>query len=305
MFKNILVPLDGSKLAEAALAPAISFAQTLGAPLTLLHIIEQNAPSEVHSDRHLTRADEAEAYLQNLAQTAAENLSVQTHVHSAAVQNVAASIIEHANREFRPDLIAMCAHGSSGFRDLLVGSIAQQVLAGGEAPLLLLQPQTAEKQPFSLRRILIPLDSDSRHDEVFDFARSLARAYRAELYLLTVISTFETLSGREAAISSLLPATASALLDLQEENAREHLQHHLDEILTAGENCSAEIGRGDPVEVIAATAKRISADLILLGTHGKSGVKAFWARSVAPNVIKKTRIPLLLVPLKTSGVGER
>lgn len=298
MFKNILVPLDGSKLAESALAPAVSFAQTLGAPLVLLHIIEKDAPSEVHRDHHLTRADEAEAYLKNLAQNAAQNLVVETYVHSAAVQDVAASIIEHANREFKPDLIAMCAHGSSGFRDLLVGSIAQKVLAGGEAPLLLLQPQTAELRPFSLRRILVPLDSESRHDEVLGFARRLARAYQAELYLLTVISTFDTLTGREAAISNMLPATATAFLDLQEENAKDHLQTHLNEILAAGENCSAEIGRGDPVEVIAATARRISADVILLGTHRKSGVKAFWARSVAPNVIKKTRIPLLLMPLK-------
>ncbi len=56
MFKHILVPLDGSKLAEAALPAAVSLAETLHAPVTLLHVIEQDAPEEVHRDRHLTDA---------------------------------------------------------------------------------------------------------------------------------------------------------------------------------------------------------------------------------------------------------
>ena len=67
MFKHILVPLDGSHLAEAALAPAARIAGTLGAPVTLIHIIEQEAPREVHKDRHLTQADEAQAYLREVA----------------------------------------------------------------------------------------------------------------------------------------------------------------------------------------------------------------------------------------------
>ena len=61
MFKHILVPLDGSTLAEAALPAAVSLAQTYKAPVTLLHVIEQDAPEEVHRDRHLTKAVEAEA----------------------------------------------------------------------------------------------------------------------------------------------------------------------------------------------------------------------------------------------------
>jgi nucleotide-binding universal stress UspA family protein len=54
MFKHILVPLDGSKLAEAAIPAAASLAQTLEAPVTLLHLIEQDAPQEIHRDHHLT-----------------------------------------------------------------------------------------------------------------------------------------------------------------------------------------------------------------------------------------------------------
>ncbi len=66
MFKHLLVPLDGSKLAESALPVAAWLAKTLKAPITLLHVIEQDAPEEVHRDRHLTNSDEAEAYLAKL-----------------------------------------------------------------------------------------------------------------------------------------------------------------------------------------------------------------------------------------------
>lgn len=298
MFKNILVPLDGSQLAETALIPAASLSQTLAAPVTLLHIIEKDAPQSIHSDRHLVKADEASGYLNKIAGSAFPSTTqVDIHVHTAAVQDVAASIIHHASEEFNPDLIVMCAHGKSGVRDLVFGNIAQQVVAGGQTPLLLIQPQGGKPRPFSLHSILVPLDTESRHDESLHYAKALAKAYGAELHLLTVIPTYSTLSGREAAVSNMLPATASVYLEIQEDTAREHLQDHLNDLLAAGFISSAEIGRGDPADVIVATAANIQADLILLGTHRKAGMDAFWARSVAPNVVKKAATPLLLIPL--------
>lgn len=298
MFKNILVPLDGSKLAETVFNPAESLAKTLGAPITLLHIIEKDAPQAIHSDHHLTKLDEAVDYLKNIATRAmSKEIKVETHVHSAKVKDVAASIIQHTTEEFTPDLIVMCAHGQSGIRDLVFGNIAQQVLAGGQTPILLIQPESTNPPPFSLRRIFVPLDSESKHDESLQYALGLAKAYDAELYLLTVIPTFNTLTGQDAAVSSLLPGTTTAYLEILEETAKEHLQTHLDEFLEAGFNVNAEISRGDPADVIVATADRVGADLILLSTHRKAGMDAFWARSVAPKVVKKTHIPLLLIPL--------
>lgn len=298
MFKSILLPLDGSQLAEAALPAAASLAQTLHAQVTLLHVIEENAPQTVHKDRHLTKPDEAKAYLKEIAEQAFEkNVKVDTHVHTAQVKDVSKSISEHV-REFSPDLIIMCAHGSGDIRDLLFGGIAQQVVAQGLTPLLLLQPTTAEKKPFNLRSILLPLDSESRHDDSLPFAQELAKAYSAEIYLLSVIATFGTLRGEEAATSSILPATTNALLDAREEAAKEHLQEHLNQLSRSGFRASAEVARGDPAQKIVSVAERINADLIILSTHRRAGMDAFWARSVAPNVARRTRIPILLIPLK-------
>jgi nucleotide-binding universal stress UspA family protein len=123
MFKNILVPLDGSKLAEAAILVAASLAKTLNAPVTLLHIIEKDAPQEIHKEHHITNADEASAYLEDLAKRAFPvSVKVDWHVHTAAVKDIAASIVEHAMTEFQPDLIVMCTHGKRGVRELLFGT---------------------------------------------------------------------------------------------------------------------------------------------------------------------------------------
>ncbi len=298
MFKQILVPLDGSHLAEAALAPAALFAQTLGAPVTLLHIIEQDARHEVHKDRHLTEVEEAQAYLREAAQRAfPAGIKVKTHVHSAAVEDVAQSIVQHAQVEFEPDLIVMCTHGRGGMRDLLFGSIAQQVVAQGVTPLLLVRPK--DSQPaFELKKIFVPLDSESLHDESLPLSEELAHAFNAELYLFSVIPTFGTLAGEQAATGSLLPVTTTALLNIKEENAREHLQGHLDALHAAGLRAMAEVARGDPASEIVKSAEKTESDLIVLCTHRRAGMGAFWARSVAPKVANHTTLPLLLIPLK-------
>jgi nucleotide-binding universal stress UspA family protein len=297
MFKNILVPLDGSHLAEAGLPAAASLAEKLNAPVTLLHIIEQNAPEAVHNERHLTHPQEAEGYLRDLArQSFPTEVKTTWHVHSAQVKDVPISIVEHTS-EFDSDLIIMCAHGRSGIRDMLFGRIAQQVVAKGSAPLLLLQPMTSQRKPFNLRRILLPLDSESVHDDSLPIAKILAKAYGAELSLLCVVPTFSTLRGDEAAASTILPATTNALLDIKEGHAKEHLQEHLNELVSEGFRVSAEIARGDPTQTIVNAAEHGKADLIVLSTHRRAGIDAFWARSIAPNVARRTRIPLLLVPL--------
>lgn len=299
MFKHILIPLDGSKLAEAAIPVAASLAKALNAPVTLLHIIEQDAPQEVHKDHHITKADEASGYLEELARRAFPvGAKVNWHVHTAAVKDVAASIVEHAMTEFRPDLIVMCTHGNSGVRELLFGSIAQQVVAHGKTPLLLIKPEVDSVKTFKPDKILVPLDTGPVHDDSLPVTQELANAYGAEIYLLTVIPTFSTMAGETAAASSLLPATTSALLEISVENAAMDLQAHLDELKQAGFRVKAEIVRGDPATEIVNLSERLNADLVVLTTHRKAGAAAFWARSVAPNVTRRARVPILLIPLE-------
>jgi len=297
MFKHLLVPLDGSTLAEAALPAALSLALTFKAPVTLLHIIEQDARDEIHRDRHLTKAGEAEAYLAETAKRVfPPQINVNLHVHTSPTADVARSIVDHSSDEIQPDLIILCSHGNSGMHDLVFGNIAQQVAALSGTPVLLIKP--AENiAPFLLQHILVPLDNESIHDKALPTAEALAKAYGAELDFLCVIPTLGTLSGEQAAVSNMLPATSTAYLDIAEEIAQEHFQGHLDAFKKTRIPATAEIARGDPAAVIAKTAEKIGADLILFGTHGRAGLEAFWNRSVAASVARRTGIPLLLIPL--------
>jgi nucleotide-binding universal stress UspA family protein len=295
MFRNILVPLDGSKLSEASLDAAAVLASKLGSHVTLLHIIEQDAPAEVHKEHHLTDAAEAHAYLKDVAARAfPPEVHVETHVHTAPVSDVARSIVEHAKAEFQPDLIVTCTHGHGGMRDMIFGSIAQQVVAQGTTPLLIIRPRSPK---FKLDIIVAPLDPDSIHDDALPLTESLAKVFAAELVLLSIVHTFSSLTGEQAAASSLMPATTQAMLDIREETARSHLKEHVDSLQAQGIKAVADVERGNPASTIDKVSDQVKADMIILSTHGKAGVGAFWARSVAPQVAQKTRIPLLLIPL--------
>jgi len=134
MFRHILVPLDGSRLAESALATAGWLARKLGAQLTLLHLIERNAPSIVHSERHLVSAEEATKYLDETSRAPAlSGLRVATHVHEVEVSDVARSIFEHS-AELAPDLIVMCAHGTGGVRGFSLASSRNRSLPSARLP---------------------------------------------------------------------------------------------------------------------------------------------------------------------------
>jgi nucleotide-binding universal stress UspA family protein len=295
MFKHLLVPLDGSSLAETALPAAAYLAQLFGASVTLIHVIEKDAPKEIHKDRHLTEPEEAEAYLKDVASRAfPEGTKVEWHVHIEEVKDVARSIVLHA-QELEPDLLVMCTHGRGGVRDWLMGSIAQQVVAAGKTPLLLIPPLDEGQTAFSCRLALVALDGLPDHEQALPLAAELAKVCNATLYLLMVIPTLGTLKAEEAATSKMLPTAMAATLDIAEESGKGYLGRHLARLQSEGIKAGAEVARGDALPVIVETVQRLHADLIVMGTHGKTGMDAFWSGSVTPRLSHRSQVPLLLV----------
>ena len=299
MFKHLLIPLDGSRLAESVLPSAVYLARVTGATVTLLHVIERDAPQEVHGEHHLTNADDACIYLGQVAERTFPpemRLSIVEHVHTVEVGNVAQSIVEHVG-EFAPDLIVLCSHGSGGLRDFLYGSIAQQVIAIGKTPVLVIEPE-GKMPDTGYRRTLIPLDGNPDHEQSIPIVTDLVKACGANLHLLVVVPTPDTLTPQQAATGRLLPSTTNAILELAQEDAVAYLRDKRDQLKAEGLAVSAEVARGDPTAAIVATAERIGADLIVLGTHGKAGWDAFWAGSVTPKIADRTQRHLLLVPVR-------
>ena len=299
MFKHLLVPLDGSSLAEAALPSAAYLAQKLNAQVTLVHVIEQDAPQEVHGQRHLADPDEARAYLDEVAGRAfPPEMRVKQHVHTAAVSDIARSIVAHED-ELAPDLIVMCTHGQSGLRTWLFGSIALQVIGLGTTPVLLIQPEAAgAPTSFACHCLLVPLDGDREHEHGLTVAADLAQVCGARLHLVMVVPTLGTLPGQDSASARLLPGATSALLDLAQDDAEAHLREQVARLQARGLLVTAGVQRGDPATTIVRTAEQSDANVVVLGTHGRSGLEAFWSESVAPQVIGRSHVPLLLVPVR-------
>jgi nucleotide-binding universal stress UspA family protein len=290
----LLVPLDGSKLAEVSLPAAALLSQKLDAQVTLIHVIEQDAPQAIHGDRHLTNEEDACRYLDQIATTRFQPDRVQSHVHTEKVQDVARSIVEHTG-ELAPDLIVMCAHGEGGLHDFVVGSIAQQIIGRGKTPILLIHPGQ-EVQAFA--KILVALDDDPAHVGALAVAAELAQKLGSDLHLLTVVQTLGTLSGERAATGWMLPGATRAMLDMHEETLGEHLEELAVQWRKAGLKVTTEVRRGDPVQQIVADGVAARASLIVLATHGKSGMGAFWSGSVGSKVISGSTLPLLLIPVK-------
>jgi nucleotide-binding universal stress UspA family protein len=295
--KTILVPLDGSKLSESVLPLAALLAEKIQARLILFHVIEQHPPDTIHGERHLTDQQEAFTYLDDISQSLPRQVLIDHHVHTDAQKDIAGSIVAHS-KELKADLIAMCAHGQSGLQKRIFGNIAQQVLTMGDVPVLLVSPEKElQAESCTCNCILVPLDGDPDHEAGLDLAVELSNSCQASLHLVMVIHKFSTLPGEQAASAVLLPVATSELLDMSLEAGRMYLAKLMSRLLEHRINVTGEVQRGDPAKQIVRAAREFGADIIILGTHGKTAMDAFWSGSVTPKIATQTHLPLLLVPV--------
>jgi nucleotide-binding universal stress UspA family protein len=298
MFRNLMVPLDGSSLAEVALPVARVLGEILNANILLVHLVEKNAPSEIHGDRHLSNEQEALEYLEGVAKNAfPAELKVECHVHETEVENVAKSLVEHT-QEVDIDMVVMCTHGSSGPYEWIFGSIAQQVINLGTTPVMLIHPDPKNPKPdFHCKHLLVPLDGNPEHEYGLRAAEELAAACDSSMHLMMVVHTPSTLPGERAATHIFMPRASAAALDLKEEEGRQYLQEQKNQLQKKISTVSFETLRGDPTKTIVTAAQHSHADLIVMGTHGKTQTESFWSGSVTPRVMARTHLPMLLVPI--------
>jgi nucleotide-binding universal stress UspA family protein len=115
-----------------------------------------------------------------------------------------------------------------------------------------------------------------------------------------VIHELSTLPGEQAASAVLLPTATSALLEMGCEEGELYLAGLIGKLLDRHIFVTGEVQRGDPAKEIIRSAKEFQADMIVLGTHSKTAMNAFWSGSVTPKIATQTHLPLLLVPVHDS-----
>lgn len=152
-------------------------------------------------------------------------------------------------------------------------------------------------KPFALRRILVALDGDPRHEAGFELVCSLAVASKAQLKLLSVVPELSPLAGRNAAHARFLPGSSWFMQGLTQHN----LKQYLGQLLLRAEDqqlrVEAEVQYGKIAKTISERAEAFDADLIVLATRGRAGIQAFWANSTAARVQGLTTRSLLLLPI--------
>jgi nucleotide-binding universal stress UspA family protein len=294
--RHVLVPLDGSVLAESVLPAAAATAVAFDARVTLFHVLEEWAPETVHGHPHLTDGDQAQAYLAEIAtRPVLRNLAVEFHVHRARTEDVADSIMAHAD-ELGADLVVLSTHGQGGFTDLLFGSIALRALTRGRTPILLVNPTEAgEAPPFACQKILIPLDGTEVHEPSLPIASQLAKGWGASVHLTVVVPTAGTLSGHKAATGLLMPSATRALLDMAEGEAESYVKRIATGLGAQGLSVTWSVDRGDPVSVLPEAAQAVQADLVVVATHARGAMEGFWSGSVTPKLMQRIGRPMLLV----------
>lgn len=302
-FKRILVPLDGSRLAEAVLPAAFAVAARCGSTVTLLHVLEHNAPETVHGEPHLNDTERAEQYLQGVAERYQNgNVAMELHVHENPEHDVARSIAEHA-AELSVDLIALATHGSGGLRGFLFGSIAQQALRQTSVPVLLVRPDSNGLQRSNYRKVLVPLDGTPQARFALPVAIMLATVGAATLHLVRVVPTVGTMPGSTGTAATFSPSATAALLDIEGQEAGEALSDLRTEI-PSSLHVTQEVRRGEIVDELLAGVEQSDADLVVMSTHGRAGLEGLWTGSVASRLIGRLSRPVILVPILPTRTAD-
>jgi nucleotide-binding universal stress UspA family protein len=220
---------------------------------------------------------------------------VDIHVHETRTGNVADSIMAHAD-ELGADLVVLCTHGQGGIKGLIFGRIALRALGRGRTPILLVNlPATGEPPPFVCRNILVPLDGRAGHEPALPTASLLARAWAATVHLVIVVPTAGTLSGHEAATAVLMPSATRVALDLAQRGAEEYVERVARTLRADGLSAKSYVSRGEPAVCLMDAANTVGADLVIVASHAKGALDAFWSGSLTPKLMENLGRPILLV----------
>jgi nucleotide-binding universal stress UspA family protein len=300
MFKTILVPVDGSEMAERALAYATRIAAPADGNVILLRaeaLTMRRRPKVVSADPMLTTwlvpADPNARITLEAAAAGAQADGVAAEVDFQRYRRggaMAAEAILDAIRERQPDLVVMSTHGRSGLARWRYGSVADQVVRGADVPVMLVPATVTRPWPTARPlRILVPLDGSVLAEEILVPIGRLAEQLGAELLVLRVV---------EPLPPSVRANTPHSIASLQERGlatARSYLARTLDRIRLVDKAVSARAIVGHPSTAIADAAREADVDLIAMVTHGRGGLKRLIMGSVAAATLQRATVPLLLI----------
>jgi nucleotide-binding universal stress UspA family protein len=294
MFKTILVPLDGSRLAEVVLPHAKALAYAFDANLTLVRVVESPGDGDTQPVDPLQwqiSKREVEAYLEETA-GALRNSGLK--VDSLILEGEpAGQIVEYAdNKEI--DLILLSSHGRSGLSRWNISSITRKIIQNAKRSTMIVRayesPETS-LEDFHYKRLLVPLDGSVRAEYALPIANSIARHHDSEILWAHVVYKPEMPRRKPLSDEDI------QLIDRFIERNRQEARLYLDQIKCQMDiECETRLIISENVEnTIHELVETEQIDLVVVSAHGYSGNRRHPFGNVTTNFIEYGSFPLLIV----------
>jgi nucleotide-binding universal stress UspA family protein len=309
MLRRLVVPLDGSELAERALPYAVQLARARLGRLVLVRVALAPPPSGFDWEaQYAASITEAEHYLADVVEKLGPTVPVET---SIPYGRPAAEIINIVS-ELEADGVVMATHGRTGVAHLLYGSVAETVLAASPVPVFLVHAQPGEAAPVPFdppaARLLVPLDGSAFAEAALATAIDVLGP-PGELILLGVVAAAEhALRDEHHRVIAYLDQVQEAL----EREARDYLNSVARRVVQEhpGTRVGVDVRVGKAADGIATAAAADLADLVVMSTHGRTGLRRAVTGSVAGAVLRTSHTPVLMVhpvgePGQTADERER
>lgn len=298
MIRRVLIPLDGSELAEQVIPHLVRFIAPERTELLLMTalsssifpLLNDTIRSFTSEQIALSNENEASERVRAVAQQLDQ---MGFRVESQLLSGTAAESILRLAGEAYVDLIAMSTHGRTGVERVLLGSVADEVVRNACPPVFLV-PSRVEVKPDPLpRTILLPLDGTSLAETALPVARQFAQDTGAVIHLVRVV---ESLDAKDE------PATDQLSFDLNDideqpitRQAACYLERIRLRLQLAGIVSRCQVVEGDPADAITRIAHTENTDLIVMSTHGRTGLERMVYGSVVSQVVRSASCPLLLM----------
>jgi len=302
MYEKILVPLDGSEIAEVALPYAEEMAGRLGSEITLIsvsHSAEEQDQQMFQSYIQKTvesMRERAERYLEKPSERI---IKVDSTI---LVGNPAEEIVDYADSG-NIDLIVMATHGHSGIRRWALGSVADKVLRATGRPVVLVRAQNAHPYMHKkdiLSKMLVPLDGSKEGETVVPYIEELVSKLGGEIIFFQVLAlAYHVHISGDAAVQ--VPYTEKEMEPLKM-SAQSYLKKMGSKLRERGSTVKYEVRVGAAGHEIIKLADEINADLVAMSTHGRSGIGLWVFGSVAERVVRSGNTPVLLVRLPGASI---
>jgi nucleotide-binding universal stress UspA family protein len=297
--QSILVPLDGSPLAEQAIPFALAIAERAHSKVRFVLVHQIHQPLVLMEPAHLYTRIELELqqadrdYLRGLVSQFRERMG--RTLSSTMLKGPAALTLAEYVQDVGVDLIVMTTHGRGGVRRAWLGSVADQLIRSSEIPIVLVragQPNPTAS-PLSFGEILVPLDGSPLAEAVLEPAAALARLWGAKVSLVQIVQP--VLLATDPAL--LFPSDYDEQLTaIRRDAAQDYLRDIAERLREQGiEATGVAVLGGATADTILDLARSERVALVALATHGRGGVRRLALGSVADKLVRAADVPVLVV----------